>query len=717
MGKRKKTKGIRVSDIDVRKVLGLFRANSKDRTVPELMRALNFKKQHRRALVQTLENLVTKGKLVRTRGAYKLTERMQQISGHLQVQRSGIGFVIPDDPRHKDIFISERNFGDAWHNDRVLAAVVRQRCKKNSEGRILRVLSRGQQSLAVLIIKKLEEKKYLCRPTEPRMGFSLLATTELGKQLKPGTLALLIPGDKIDSNLWSGVITTIFGHEQNVCAQEAVTKNNHSIPTAFPEDALQQVHNLPTTPENEDIKKRRDLRSMNFVTIDGQSARDFDDAICVEKQVKGWRLWVAIADVSHYVPQGSPLDKEALERGNSYYFPLSVEPMLPEKLSNGLCSLNPNVDRLAMLVCMDFSSHGVLRKSDFFPAVIQSKARLSYEQVNQAVLKRKQDMRQELQHVIEMLDQAELLARKLSTQRKKRGSLDFELPEAEIKINAQGKVLSVCPRQRNYAHSIIEECMIAANEAVAQYLSKIDSPCLYRIHPEADTTKLSRLYKILQKTGLELEEPQIFSPTILQTLIAQVAGTELEFLVNRLLLRSMKQALYRPENEGHFGLASEYYCHFTSPIRRYADLIVHRLLKISLGISNIHTYGQGQLKEIAEKLYATERKAVDAEREMDKRAAALYLTDHLGETFDGVISFMAEYGFWVELIHVAAEGLIRVQSLNNDYYAYFKDREIFVGERTGKSFRLGQKITVQVKDVNLAALEIEFALIPEESKK
>ncbi len=709
MGRRKKRLAQKALHIDGRRLLQLYRSGTKPLGVGDILHALGLKKRHRGSLVELLESLVEQGKLIRTRGAYGLVERMNLVTGRLQVQRSGVGFVIPDDTRRKDIFISERNLGDAWHGDRVVAAVVRERRGKNHEGRIVRVLERGRTSLSVAVVKRVEAQVYLCRPTEPRMGFAVLAQHD-GEKLAPGTLALAVPGDKVDNNLWEAKLVAVLGNEQDVAAQESVTKSNHCVPTTFPDKALAQAQALPREPSQDDLEDRRDLRSMDFVTIDGRTARDFDDAVFVERGRKGYVLWVAIADVSHYVPPFSPLDREAYERGNSYYFPLSVEPMFPEKLSNGLCSLNPGVDRLALGARIEFSAAGDPGAAEFFQAVINSKARLTYGQVKKIVLDQDNEVRGQFQHVVEMLDTAEELARKLTEKRKKRGSLNFDLPEPEVEINDEGRVVSVRPKQMHYAHRIIEEFMVAANEAVARFLTEAGPACLYRIHPEADAEKLTNLYKVLKKTGHAVEMPSQVTPESLQELISQVAGTDLEFLVNRMLLRSMKQARYSPDNEGHFGLASESYCHFTSPIRRYADLVVHRLLKIALGDSSLPVPGTGKLRDMADQLYACERRAMGAEREMDRRVAALYLLDHLGEEFEGVISSIADYGFRVELKEPLAEGMIRLSSLNDDYYAYWKDRELLVGERTGNAFRLGQKVRVRVEDVNLSALEVDLTL-------
>jgi len=514
--------------------------------------------------------------------------------------------------------------------------------------------------------------------------------------------------------MWEGEITERLGPEIDVAVQEALVKSNHNIRTRFPSGSVNQAEALPREPSDADFKGRRDLTGLGFVTIDGATARDFDDAVLVERKNKGYRLWVAIADVAHYVAEGTPLDKEALERGNSYYFPRSVEPMFPERLSNGLCSLNPDVKRLTMVVRMDTDQSGLTRATEVFPAVIRSHARLTYTQVKEAVLDRDEGARKRIGPVLPMLELAEELARKINRLRSRRGSLDFDLPEPEIFFDPGGETTDIRPKVRSFANQIIEEFMIAANEAVAHFLVERNLPCLFRIHPQADEERLRNLFQLLSRTDKSIVMPKEMTPKKLQMLVASMRGTDKEYIVNRMLLRSMKQAKYSPDNEGHFGLASEEYAHFTSPIRRYADLVLHRLVKAALAMEGggapPPVPGRKRLYNVAGHLSGRERVAMDAEREILKRVTVLFMRDRAGETFNGVISHITDYGFFVELKEVMAEGMVRLSSMDDDYYTYWPKREMLVGERTGQAFTLGQTVEVVLDEVNLERLELNFSL-------
>jgi len=690
-------------------VLAVFRQGARPMTRADIGRALGLKKRDRPALRQTLKNLVDQGRLIKTRGAYGLLDKMRLVTGRLEVKRSGVGFVVPEDSRRKDLFISEKDLGDAWHGDRVVAAVVREHRRKNNEGRIVRVLERGRKSLTARVVRGLGGGAYICRPTDPLLGFGM--AVETNEKLRPGQVILAVPGERVEPHLWEARLEKVLGNENDLSVQEALVKATHQVPTKFPGQALDEAAALPEQPWEEDFRDRRDLQHLDFVTIDGATAKDFDDAVFVERRGKqGYRLWVAIADVSHYVRPGSALDQEAYERGNSYYFPLSVEPMFPEKLSNGLCSLNPDTPRLVMGVSIDYSGRGEPAEAEYFPAVIRSKARLTYGQIKRALLEKEPAERDRIRHVLPMLEVAEELARKIKSRRTERGSLDFDLPEAEVQTDDNNRITGLQPLERHFGHQLIEEFMVAANEAVARFLESAGPGCLYRIHPRPDAEKLERLAKVLRRTSPDLALPERPGIKDLQALLAKAESTEWTFLVNRLLLRSMMQAQYAPENEGHYGLASESYCHFTSPIRRYADLVVHRLLKSALGDGKQPVPNRKRLRNAADQVNSRERRATDAEREIHRRAAVLYLGQRTGERFRGVISSVTDYGFRVELLGGLTEGTVRLSTLNDDYYAYWRDREILVGERTGRVFRLGQDVEVVLEDVRLDMLEADLRL-------
>lgn len=702
-------------------LIKLFKSVKRPLSRAEVIRQLKLKKRDKSMVRELLASLVEEGKLIRIRRGYGLAEAMHCITGRLEIQRGGFGFVVPEDSRRKDIFINQRDIGEAWHGDKVVAAVIREnKGDRNNEGRIVRILERGRQTLPVKIYKQMKGGDWLCRPTDPKLAFGIIASLkDESMELQRGDIAICAPGEKIDPTMWEGEITAFLGNEADISVQEALVKSNHNIRLRFPSGSMSQAEGLPREPSEKDFVNRRDLTDKLFVTIDGATARDFDDAILVERHnvggASGYRLWVAIADVSHYVAEGTPLDREALERGNSYYFPQSVEPMFPERLSNGLCSLNPNVKRLVMVARMDMDERGHRRSATMFPAVIESHARLTYGQVKEAILDKDEAARSKVEHVLPMLELSEELARKINKVRKQRGSLDFELPETEIVFDDNGEVVDIRPKVRHFAHQLIEEFMIAANEAVANFLIESELPCLFRIHPWADEEKLKNLFRLLSLTDKEVVMPKEMSPKALQELIASQRGTDKEYIVNRMLLRSMKQAKYSPENEGHFGLASVEYCHFTSPIRRYADLVVHRLVKAALSMNDkdaptLPIPGQKKLFNIAGQLSGRERAAMDAEREIRKRVMVLFMRDKVGGTFGGVISHITDYGFYVELREVMAEGMVRLSTLDDDYYTYWPHREMLVGERTGQSFKLGQAVEVVLDEVSLERLELNFTL-------
>ncbi|WP_320006179.1 ribonuclease R [Maridesulfovibrio sp.] len=734
----KKRKSKNPGMINPYEAMNVFKQSRKPLSVGELEKRLGLTKRHRKFVKNILKDLVREGKIIKIGNAYGVVEKMNLITGKLQVQRSGAAFLLPDDKNRKDIYIHTKNLRDAWHGDRVTVAITGSHWGgKREEGRVVRVLERGKQVFPVRVIRPMGGTALLCHPTDPRLDFGIVVEPDEAvvdesvpddnvNELHPaesaeaevdfsrisrGDILLVAPGEQINPSLWEGRILKMLGDEDDVLVQEAIVKANHGIPTAFPGKVLAIADALPDEPTEEDFTGREDMRGIPFVTIDGATAKDFDDAVFVERINGGYRLRVAIADVSHYVAMDSPLDREALKRGNSYYFPKSVEPMFPEALSNGLCSLNPDVNRLAMTASIEFDKSGAPFNSSFAPAVIKSHARLTYDQVYKGVIQNDKEEQEKLGDVLPMLGLCEELARKINKLRKGRGSLEFDLPEPEIHFNMQGHTVDIRPRCRNFAHQIIEEFMIAANEAVAEFLTEKEIGCLYRVHPGPDDEKLTNLFKVLRKIGISKQIPDPVTPQALQNVISESEGTDQEYLVSRLLLRSMKQAKYEPANEGHFGLASECYCHFTSPIRRYADLVVHRLLKVALGDGHQAIPGEKQLGRIGNSISGTERTAMEAEREILKRLTIIFLKDKVGEEFTGVISSIAEFGFWVEFQEVMAEGMVRLSALGDDYYTFWSDRQMIVGERTGHAFRLGQKITVRLESVSLELLEANLSLV------
>ena len=745
----------------------------------DLVRFLDLSRRDKKPLENLLDVLQEEGRVIRLRGGkWVAAEQARIVTGVLSIQRSGAGFVTPDavavEPQdiesettaqgsasvrverggkrelQPDIFIHPGFFGDAWHGDRVEVALQpggqhRGGRPRNPEGRILRVLERRQKELAVHVTRRATPRGFLCRPADPRLDFVLdVDVSALASVPKLGELLLVTPEDKAGDDLWNATARVSLGLEEDALVQERLTKLNHEIPLDFPPNVLAEADELersaasgvadlgglkpleavslapaPDLIAKGSSSRRQDLRGVPFVTIDGEDARDFDDAVFARRlpqAVNGvtWELWVAIADVSHFVLPGSRLDREARDRANSYYFPTSVEPMLPEVLSNGLCSLRPDEDRLVMAARIGFDEHGIPRTSAFFPGVIRSRGRLTYEGVHAAL---EGGDPAGLLNRHPYLRDAEALARVLLAQRQSRGSLDFDLPEAFFIVDrATGTVTDVRRRERVFAHRLIEEFMLAANEAVARFLTEKGTPFPYRVHPAPDPDRLSTLFRTLAATDLARTDSLAGmktapSPAALRKILAEAENTPQAYLVGRLVLRAMMQARYSPEQGEHFGLASPCYCHFTSPIRRYADLLVHRALGYALGATPGPILAGHKLLMAADQCNARERAATEAEREITRRLSCLLLQERVGETFAGVISGVSDFGFFVEFDAMPVEGMVRIASFKDDWFEYDPDRQELIGVGTGRRFRLGQAVSVRLTDVNLGRLEVNLELV------
>ena len=710
----RKKKNQKQQNISKKNLLGLFHKYSSPLALRDIYKTFQPSEAEKQTIRNILGQLEESGKLINIGDkAYGLVEKMDLVRGTLEIQRSNVGFVRPQDRRRKDIFIPPHNIGEAWNGDEVLVALIPggKKEKKNFEGRIVRILNRRLKRIPVRINKQLSKGMHFAQPVDPKFSQDFLIEEDQARSgMEPGVVVAVEPVERLDRHLWKGKCREILGPEEETGVQEKVVKILHQIPRAFPKNVLAAAEALPEHPEPEEVQSRHDLRDHMFVTIDGASAKDFDDAICVYETQQGYTLYVAIADVSHYVEPGGQLDQEARSRSNSYYFPNSVEPMFPPKLSTGLCSLNPDADRLVMTAKMEFDKEGRSTGQEFFSAVIKSKARLTYSQVKQALLDNDPQEQERMGRVYPMLRSAEALAKILNAHRIRRGSLNFDLPEPEIHFNPQQEAVDIQPKARHFGHQIVEEFMIAANEAVASFLEQKKLPLLYRIHPEPNQDKLEALFKLLRKTSVAEHVPEDTDAQSLQRLLEQIEGTGHEFLVNRLLIRSMMQASYYPQNQGHFGLASACYSHFTSPIRRYADLVLHRVLKRALGLTEIPTPGRKKLYKLADHLSQQERIGMAAEREIHKRITAIFLRDRLGETFTGLINAVNDFGFWVELKEVMADGLVRLSSITDDYYVYWPAEHCLVGRNTGRMFSMGQEVEVRLTNVNLSRQEIDLEL-------
>ncbi|MEK7825445.1 MAG: ribonuclease R, partial [Nitrospirota bacterium] len=467
---------------------------------------------------------------------------------------------------------------------------------------------------------------------------------------------------------------------------------------------------------------RADLRDLQTVTIDGERARDFDDAVSIEKLPDGrFRLFVHIADVSHYVTEGSALDLDAFGRGTSVYFPDAVIPMFPERLSNGICSLNPKVDRLTMTAEMHFDAEGNRTSYKIYDSVIKSNERMTYTAVRQILVDRDQDIIKRYKPMIQMFKMMEDLSRRLYSKRIRRGSIDFDLPEPEIVLDMQGEPVNIIREERNIAHRIIEEFMLAANETVAEHICRLEIPFLYRIHEEPNPEKMIAFSEFIHNFGLRLKVTGGIRPLTLSEILDRVKDTPEERLINHVLLRSMKRARYSAENLGHFGLAAEFYTHFTSPIRRYPDLIVHRIIR-EVGRKKALARKRAEhwkeiLPNIALQTSDRERLAMEAERESVNRQKVRFMADKEGEEHDGFITGVTAYGFFVELETLFVEGLVRVSTISDDYYVYHEKQHAFIGDHSQRIFRLGDKVRVRVKRVDIENRTIDFTLVEEPNRK
>ena len=696
----------------------------------DILRIGGFSRKLKREVIATLHDLAGEGRLVRLQGGgWAMASAMKTARGRLAIQRSGAAFVTPEGETAKsgkDIYIAPEYVGDAWNDDLVdvMLLPMKRGWEKGPEGRVVSVAERAHSEIVARVLREgSAENTAVCRPADSRLPFDVLAdVSALERMPEEFELLRVQMGEKLDEGgrrpLWAGTALASLGIENDAKVQEDLTKLNNLIPTEFPDNVIAEAEASAAEPFD-DADRLADLRGELLVTIDGEDARDFDDAVFVSREGENWRLLVAIADVSHYVRPRTALDREARERGNSYYFPTSVEPMLPEVLCNGVCSLRPNEERRCMAADMTLDKGGNLLDSRFVNGLMMSRARLTYKEVQGALEDPEGEAAAGIEErapgVCSMLEDAAELADILMERRRRQGGLDFDLPEAEFvvdEVNGLSRVTGIRNRERLFSHRLIEAFMVRANEAVAEFLKKKEAPFLYRVHPSPGPDRLEELYRNLRATDAELPLPKAAKagvPNWLHHVIEAAAGTDQTFVVNRLILRSMMQARYSPEDDGHFGLASSCYCHFTSPIRRYSDLVNHRALRYALGLDTGGGIPAGhKLLEVADQCNGRERAATDAEREIGRRMGCLLLQGRTGEYFGGVISGVMNFGFFVELDNMPVEGMVRVETLGRDYYIYDEERQELRGEHTGETFRLGQRVTVKLTGVHVGRLEIDL---------
>lgn len=634
------------------------------------------------------------------------------VTGRLSCHRDGYGFVKPDSGG-EDIFIPARRLLSSMHGDRVRVSFNRRRGSDRREGRIVETLERGYTT----VVGRYEAAGAggFIIPDDGRItGAISVAPADRGKARHGDMVVALITAYPDAGRSAAAKVTEVLGRPDDPEVEVLAIARKYGLPHLFPDEVLEEARAVSGAVTDKDLEGRVDLRGETTFTIDGESARDFDDAVSVSREGASIRLRVSIADVSHYVPKGSTLDREAYSRGTSVYFPDRCIPMLPEILSNGVCSLNPREERLTLTVEMLLDQEGEPLETKFYPSVIRSSERLTYTEVRDILSGANPEPAGRIQGLPDQLRVMEELAGRLTAKRRRRGSIDFDLPEPEIVLDLQGRPESIGRAERNQAHRIIEEFMLAANEAVAAFLAEHRIPCIYRVHEPPDPVKLNEFKEFVRPFGIAFRAGSgPVSPGELRRLLEMVEGRPEEKLVNQILLRCMKQARYAADNIGHFGLASPCYLHFTSPIRRYPDLVVHRVLKerLSGGMKKEDArLAAAHMPETAEQSSRRERIAMEAEREIVDLKRLQYMEGRVGEVFAGFITGVASCGFFTELEEFPVEGLVHISALPHDYYILLEKQHALMGERTGRRFRVGDRVTVRVENVSMERKRIGFAL-------
>jgi ribonuclease R len=677
----------------------------------EVQRLLNIPSEQAAWVKEGLDRLMGRGDLVLIKGKrYGLTDKMNLIAGGLSVHPDGFGFLTPEGGG-KDIYIKTADLKDAWHGDRVVARLEGVRGKRR-EGRVIRIIERA--TLEVIGLLGHAADTYFVEPEDEHLLFNLV--------IPPAKLGGAKPGEVVRARVThyptghlnpQGEVVEVLGPMEDAEVQTLIVVGKYSLPDQFSTEVLAEAAAIAPGVTDAEIAKREDLRHLPLVTIDGESARDFDDGVYVEKRPGGhYTLYVAIADVGHYVKPGSALDQEAYHRGTSVYFPQRAVHMLPPRLSTGICSLNPGEDRLAVVVIMDFDRRGRLKSYRCTRAVVHNHARLTYNLVQKLLDVKNRKLRQHYRPFLKMLTWMGELCQSLREQRHFRGSLLMSIPAAEVVLDERGWPVDIKRIDHLLAHQVIEEFMIAANEAVAEELGE---PSVFRVHDPPDPVKMEAFRAFCKTLGFDFPKQANRDPRVLRDFLDEVRQTELAPMVQLMLLRSLKQARYAGVNRGHYGLASEWYTHFTSPIRRYPDLMVHRLLTSHLRKRRSPAPPDPvELEEAARYLSERERRAIEAEREMLARMQVRCLAHRVGEEFHGLITGVTPFGFFVSLEEIFADGLVRLVDLPDDYYKYDEARQRLLGRRHRKSFQLGDTVLVRVAHVDIKRRHVNLTLVTDE---
>jgi ribonuclease R len=687
-------------------------------TTRELLQRLRISRDERATLTRLLKDLVASGALVQTRGnRYGLPDRMNLVVGRITIHPRGFGFVVPDrqpDEFSGDIYVAGSNLNQAMHGDRVVARIERV-SDRGAEGRILRILERGSSTIVGRFVLD-DSRMGFVVPFDRRLIMDVQIPADAQRDAKPGDMVT------VEITRWPtpargplGRIVEVLGDIDEPGVDTQIIIRKYGIQDEHGEEAVAEARRLGSVVREPDCAGRTDFRGVLTVTIDGEQARDFDDAITLERLDHGnYWLGVHIADVAHYVREGSALDEEAYERATSVYFPERAVHMFPPELATGLCSLNPNVDRLVQSCVMEIDRQGTVVRYELHDGVIHSNARMTYTDVNRILTDRDQPTIRTYAELVPLFEQMREVFQILNRRRHRRGSIDFDLKEPEIVLDDEGLVEEIIAVERNIAHRIIEEFMLVANETVAQHLADAGVPSLYRIHEEPDPLKVEEFEEFISTLGYGLGAAAgNIRPRHFQKLVERMRGTPEEKPIAFLMLRTMQKARYDASNLGHFGLAAESYTHFTSPIRRYPDLIVHRTLREA----RHHTMDEDRRAALTDDLPDTarhaserERRADDAERELVQWKKVRFMADKVGDEFEGYITGVTAFGLYIELVEHFVEGLVHVSTMANDYYRFVERAHILRGENTGKVYRLGDRVEVQVVKVDMERRQIDLGL-------
>jgi ribonuclease R len=700
-----------------REILELFRRASQQQfTMKKLLLHFGVPAEERPAFRRGIREMVAKGRLVRLRGSrYALPDRLYTLAGVVKRHEDGYGFVVPDNETREDVYIPRQFMRGVMHGDRVLVRLEPRHWRgERRSGRVIQVLERAQQEVIGRV--EMVGKACLLLPAEARLCPEVYIPPKQRGAARRGHMAVAeISRYTLGQENPQGRIIEILGYADDPDMEMELILRKYALPRSFPPEVEAAAVAVPQQVGAHELRDRRDLRHLITFTIDGETARDFDDAVSLDVLPNGHcLLGVHIADVSYYVREGSPLDHEAFKRGTSVYFPGRVIPMLPARLSNEICCLHPEVDRLTHSVFIELTADAEVIGYEIVDSVIRSQARLTYTRVAEYLEGNPRALDSWNPAIGQVLERMQALATRLRRRRVAEGSIDFDLPESDIILDNDGKIDKILRAERNQAHMLIEEFMLLANRTVASHLVKLEVPALYRVHDPPNPEKIVQFNAFVRAFGYVVEGDDGVHPRAVQAVLEDVQGKPEEQLISHLLLRSMQRARYAAQNTGHFGLAFPHYTHFTSPIRRYPDLIVHRLVRDTTRPAGLtakrRAYWASRLPEIAEHTSMCERIADDAERQVVDLKKVEFMRDKIGQEYNGVITGVTHFGLFVELEELFVEGLVHITWLP-DYFVYHEDRFCLVGQHTGQTYRLGDRVRVRVDSVNIPRRQIDFSML------